>query len=248
MPSANSVDQNNHLGHLGQVATKPFRHSRDPARRRKILDAAKRHFTRFGFKATSVDAVAAEAGCAKGAVYLEFADKESLLREVAQETFALIGSRFAAEVLPIPSPLDRLAATLAFAYRQVAAEPMFEKLMREDPELRALLPEKSMPDAIRDANAQIAQLRSWVDEGIARGEIRADVDRDAVPLVIGLLRFAPLHLSSALRLGLFSGERALAAIVDVFRAGLAARSNTQLRSKAQVRRPQSECKSRRSKR
>ncbi len=206
-----------------------MRQSRDPARRRKILDAAKRHFTRFGFKATSMDAVATEAGCAKGAVYLEFADKETLLREVAQETFAEIGGRFAAEVVPIASPLERLAATLAFAYRYFAAEPMFEKLLREDPELSALLPEKSLPETTRAANAQIAQLRGWVDEGIAAGEIRTDVDRDAVPLVIGLLRFAPLHLRSALRLGTFSGERALAAIVDVFRAGLAAPPTKQTR-------------------
>jgi AcrR family transcriptional regulator len=224
------------------VVAKPVRQARDPARRRKILDAAKRHFTRFGFKATSIDAIAAEAGCAKGAVYLEFADKETLLREVAQETFVAIGARFADEVLPISSPLDRLAATLAFAYRQMAAEPLFEKLMREDPELRALLPEKSLADVTKDAKAQIAQLRSWVDEGIQLGEIRPDVDRDAIPLVIGLLRFAPMHLPSALRLGVFSGERALAAIVDVFRAGLAAGAPAERRG------PPSARKARRAKR
>jgi TetR/AcrR family transcriptional regulator, cholesterol catabolism regulator len=199
----------------------PPSRSRDPARRRKILEAAKRLFTRVGFKATNLEAIAAEAGCAKGALYLEFEDKQALLREVAMNTFAAIRARFDAEVLPIDSPLERLVATLRFAHRQMVAEPMFAKLMREDPELRALLP-ASEADVAREARAQIAELRGWVDEGIARGEIRPGVDRDAVPLVLGVLRFAPQHLGVVTSLGLFSAERTLEAIVDLFRAGLAA--------------------------
>jgi TetR/AcrR family transcriptional regulator, cholesterol catabolism regulator len=215
------VDRKRSSGHIfGLMPGRPLR-SRDPARRRKILEAAKRFFTRLGFKATNLEAIAAEAGCAKGALYLEFEDKETLLREVARDTFAAIRARFDAEVLPIDSPLERLVATLRFAYRQAAAEPMFGKLLREDPELRALLP-ASEADVARDARAQIAELRAWVDEGIARGEIRADVDRDAVPMVVGILRFAPQHLGIVTSLGLFSAERTLEAILDLFRAGLAA--------------------------
>ncbi|WP_438017831.1 helix-turn-helix domain-containing protein [Sorangium sp. So ce315] len=195
---------------------------RDPARRTRILDAARRHFIERGFKGTNLDAVAAEAGCAKGALYLEFADKESLLREVVERSFAAIRARFAAEVLGLESPLERLVATLRFAYRQQAAEPLFGKLLREDPDLRAL---RLLDDAATAAaaKAQIAQINGWVDEGISRGEIRPDVDRDAIPAVLGVLRFAPQHLGLVTSLGAFSGERTLDAIADIFRAGLAAR-------------------------
>jgi TetR/AcrR family transcriptional regulator, cholesterol catabolism regulator len=194
---------------------------RDPARRRRILDAAKRHFTTHGYKGTNLDAVAAEAGCAKGALYLEFADKEALLREVVETSFAEISARYVDEVLAIESPLERLAATLRFAYRETAAEPMFGKLLREDPDLTALGLTDD-PKTRESAKVQIDMLVGWVDEGIARGEIRPDVDRDAVPFVIGALRFAPQHLGIVAKLGLFSTERTLEAIVDVFRAGLAA--------------------------
>ena len=64
------------------VARRDVAGPRDPARRRRVLDAAKRHFTLYGLKGTRLDAVAADAGCAKGALYLEFADKEALLIEV----------------------------------------------------------------------------------------------------------------------------------------------------------------------
>ncbi|MDC0740442.1 TetR/AcrR family transcriptional regulator [Polyangium mundeleinium] len=194
---------------------------RDPARRQRILEAARRHFTQHGFKGTNLDAVAAEAGCAKGALYLEFADKESLLREVVEQSFAAIGARYAEEVMSIASPLERLVATLRFAYRQLLADPMFGKLLREDPDFRAL-GLTSDSQKVEEGKAQLAMIRGWVDEGIARGEIRADIDRDAVPIVIGVLRFAPQHLGMIAELGLFSTERALDAIVDVFRAGLAA--------------------------
>ena len=43
-----------------------------------LVDAAERLFTRNGFHATSVDAVADEAGFTKGAVYSNFASKEDL--------------------------------------------------------------------------------------------------------------------------------------------------------------------------
>lgn len=195
---------------------------RDPARRTRILEAAKRLFAERGFKGVNLDAVAAEAGCAKGALYLEFADKEALLGEVVEQSFAAIRARFAAEVMGIDSPLERLVATLRFAYRQQAAEPLFGKLLREDPDLRALRLQDDAASAAA-AKAQVAQIAGWVDEGIARGEIRPDVDRDAIPFVLGVLRFAPQHLGLVTSLGLFAGERTLDAIADIFRAGLAAR-------------------------
>lgn len=186
---------------------------------------AKRHFTGRGFKGTKLDAIAAEAGCAKGALYLEFADKESLLRAVADETFAAIRERFAAEVLAVESPLARLGETLRFAYRQFAREPLFGRLLREDPELRAL-GFGSRGDEVQAARAQIELLAGWVDDGVLRGEIRPDVDRDVVPYVIGVLRFAPQHLAINEGLGLMASERVLDGIVGLFTAGLAVRGAT----------------------
>lgn len=201
--------------------------SRDPSRRRRILQAARQHFTRYGFKGTNLDAVAADAGCAKGALYLEFADKESLLREVAAGVFSEIRARYDAEVRSIASPLARLRETLRFAFRQWATEPLFERLQREDPDLRALVPAEG-PEALRAAaRAQTDEIVAWIDEGIARGEIRPDVDREAVPHVLGVLRFSPQHLGMVTSLGLMPRDRVLDAIVDVFVAGLAPRAEEQ---------------------
>lgn len=204
----------------GRRVSKP----RDPARRRRILDAAKRHFTQYGFKGTNLDAVASDAGCAKGALYLEFTDKEALLREVMAEVLAAIRARFEAEVAALESPHARLVATLRFAFHTLQTEPILARLLRDDPELQALRPHELAAEQGPAVRAQVDELGAWVDEGMARGEIREDIDRDAIPFVIGVLRFAPQHLSLGTG-GLIPGDRVLAAIVDIFAAGLAARTS-----------------------
>jgi AcrR family transcriptional regulator len=56
----------------------PTRAERQAQTRSELVDAAERLFTAQGFHATSIDAVAAEAGFTKGAVYSNFASKEDL--------------------------------------------------------------------------------------------------------------------------------------------------------------------------
>jgi AcrR family transcriptional regulator len=56
----------------------PTRAQRQAQTRHELIDAAERLFTAQGFHATSLDAVAAEAGFTKGAVYSNFASKEDL--------------------------------------------------------------------------------------------------------------------------------------------------------------------------
>jgi AcrR family transcriptional regulator len=60
------------------MATVLTRAERQQRTRDELIDAAERLFSRQGFHATSIDAVAAEAGFTKGAVYPNFASKEDL--------------------------------------------------------------------------------------------------------------------------------------------------------------------------
>jgi AcrR family transcriptional regulator len=60
------------------MRTAPTRAERQAQTRGELVDAAQHLFTAQGFHATSIDAVAAEAGFTKGAVYSNFASKEDL--------------------------------------------------------------------------------------------------------------------------------------------------------------------------
>jgi len=52
--------------------------ARTQATKAKILDAAQSAFAEQGFENTQLDAVAARAGCSRGAIYAHYANKEDL--------------------------------------------------------------------------------------------------------------------------------------------------------------------------
>lgn len=57
-------------------------------RRQQLLDSASVLFSRWGFDKTSMDDIAREAGISKGAVYLEFPNKDALFKAVLHWEFA----------------------------------------------------------------------------------------------------------------------------------------------------------------
>src|SRR5512134_2899298 len=67
----------------------PQRAALEAERREQILDAALRLWTKQGFDATTVEALAREAGIAKGTVYLYFRTKQELLA-AAVERWSLL--------------------------------------------------------------------------------------------------------------------------------------------------------------
>ncbi|MGP3976058.1 TetR/AcrR family transcriptional regulator [Streptomyces sp. 8N114] len=79
------------------------------ARRRQILDGARRCFLRSGFHAASMQDVLKESGLSAGAVYRYFRSKEEIIAAVAEEALETIRSSFdrvaAAEVPPTPDEL-----------------------------------------------------------------------------------------------------------------------------------------------
>ncbi len=54
------------------------------ARRAEILDASLRVFGQYGYRRTSMDDIAREAGIAKGTIYLSFTSKEEVFQALAQ--------------------------------------------------------------------------------------------------------------------------------------------------------------------
>lgn len=69
---------------LSQPSPGPGR-PKDPGKRLAILEAAKKLFPRQGYDATSMDAIASEAGVSKLTVYSHFNDKESLFSAAVTE-------------------------------------------------------------------------------------------------------------------------------------------------------------------
>ena len=61
------------------------------ARRREILDAARKVFDASGYEATTIDAVALAAGVSKGNIYNYFSSKQELFKQVFLEDQTIVG-------------------------------------------------------------------------------------------------------------------------------------------------------------
>lgn len=164
---------------------------RIPDRRERILDAAEALVLEHGFDATTVQAVAARASVGKGAVYLEFDGKTSLLDALLRRGT----ERMAAAVR------DRLGdspARLSTAYR-VGAE-----VLLDDPLMSAaFLDDADVLGAhvrtVTDGryHARHREVRAWIRDLVRAGGLSPEVEPDALALMlssttIGLLSAARL--------------------------------------------------------
>jgi AcrR family transcriptional regulator len=195
--------------------------------RELVLTAAARVFAKRGFHATSLDAIAEEAGFSRGAVYYNFADKEELFLELLDRRCAERAQDL--HTVFADTPGDDVAATSRQA--QLAAQNALDA-MTGDPEWRALYLE-FLAHAARDSafrrrfSKRSAEMRSALEEVvIERTRPVADaleMEPEQLAVVIdalgtGLWAHHMLHGSSAVPRDLFS--KALALIVD----GIAARA------------------------
>jgi AcrR family transcriptional regulator len=109
--------------------------------RRRILDAAVGLFSRYGFKRTSVELLAAEAGVAKPTVYAYFEDKDAIFRGVVETVCeGLLADAEAASRSSAPIE-ERLAAVLSAKltryFELVHASPHAQELVSSQSQLGA---------------------------------------------------------------------------------------------------------------
>jgi AcrR family transcriptional regulator len=197
--------------------------------REEILAAAARVFAKRGFHAASLDAVAAEAGYSRGAVYYNFADKEELFLELLDRRCAERAQDL--RDLFADSKEDDVAATGRQA--QIGADRALSA-MTGDTQWRALYLE-FLAHAARDTafrrrfSKRTAEMRRTLEEVVAdrtapvAEALTMEPDQLAVvidALGVGLWAHHMLHGSRAVPPDLFS--KALAMLVD----GIAARAGT----------------------
>lgn len=77
-----------------------------------ILDAARAVFSREGYAATSVDEIAAEAGIAKGTVYLYFKSKEELYLAALARDIRAFADKAREEMESVPAFREKIEAFL----------------------------------------------------------------------------------------------------------------------------------------
>ncbi len=184
------------------------------SRRARILAVARRQFGRHGFRRTVLDEVAAEAGCAKGSLYLEFPGKKELFFAVLDDVNAEVGRRFMDALAGVTSPAAWLRTMLQLTFETLEREPLLARLLVEEPDAPVLHEYAALDRKRAEAEAGVQKFRELLRQGVAAGELREDLDVEVVPFVLAGLKFLHLH-ADLITVGLIDRRRYFAGLVDM---------------------------------
>lgn len=179
---------------------------------RRILDAAKTCFVRYGFQGASMQQVCAEAGMSPGALYRYFRSKEAIIEAICEADRAEDAKLFA-RVLQNPSVVDGVVEGAMAHMRhmhETNAAPLFAEIYAE-----------SMRNDVVGVtcleNAQNVQemFHGYLASAIRRGEIDPVVDLDALlPSLMAIAHGMALNDLPSLGISYEKLERVIRATVE----------------------------------
>ncbi|MDJ0979687.1 MAG: TetR/AcrR family transcriptional regulator [Erythrobacter sp.] len=141
-------------------------------RRKEVIAAALRVFSKVGYANAKIDDVSEESGAAKGTVYLYFDGKEELFKAVLRETMLPVLEEVEGMVFePNASAADRLRAQFEFFYSRVMKEErrqVMRLVIAEGPNFPEVKEFYFNTILLRALTA----IRATIDFGIERGEFR----------------------------------------------------------------------------
>lgn len=151
---------------------RPFSEAERTDIRNQLLEVARRHFTRFGYRKANVADIAREAGIGKGSFYLFFDSKATAFMAVAEIVEEEVRTAFLEESRERPDAgaRDRVEHLLAFHAGALDREPFLRVAL--DP-LEAASLFRELPQSTADAHqrrdaAFFEQLLiEWADDGIS---------------------------------------------------------------------------------
>lgn len=189
----------------------------EEARREQILKAAEACFCRKGYHRTTVDDIVAEAGLSKGAIYTYFRSKAGILAALVELRTAQDITALQNVFSPSDSTTDKLTKAASFAFDPHVADSeqcdVYGRLSMElwaeaakDEQIRRLF--RTTYERWRETIIEL------IEEGIARGEVRPDID----PPAVASLLFATIEGLSLHRIvsgPVFDWAREKAAFLDL---------------------------------
>jgi TetR/AcrR family transcriptional regulator, transcriptional repressor of aconitase len=157
------------------------------ARRRQILDAARRCYLRNGFHATSMHDILREAGLSAGAVYRYFPGKDELTAAIAADSLARLREAFewVLQTDP-PPPIDQAFTQLGRTIQRMDAEYGLARIAIQVWSEAVRSPDlaQRLRDLVVGVRALVVQMVRIYQE---RGEIGQDVPAEKIgPVIAGI--------------------------------------------------------------
>lgn len=189
--------------------------------RLRLLQAAAELFEKHGYRRTSMDAVALQAGVAKGTVYVHFKDKSDLLYQVILEEKKRIGARFAALFAERLAPAERLRRYLEMALLSTLDSPLIARLLKGDREMQLWLDELPGSTRGRVMEAQDVGIQ-FLLEGVGQFDALSASERSERSKVLLAVLLMAGHLMEPIALRGMSPQRFAAQLGKVLVGGIGA--------------------------
>jgi len=186
-------------------------------KRRQILDAAVRVFSRHGFHTSRVGDIAEEAGVAHGLLYHYFASKDEVLETVFRENWGQLLARFEGVAASDEPPDEKLRGIVKILLRTWRNDPDLVTVM-----VREVARSARLATQVDDIGRGFEIIQRVIEEGQAIGAFRADLDARLASWVVygGLEEILTGWVMGRLPDGDEEVARAERTIVDVVCGGL----------------------------
>lgn len=158
-----------------------------------IRECAVRLFGKKGYTGTSMRDIANEVGVLPGSLYAHIASKEALLVEIVDDGIGCFNERVAPLVRSEGPPVSRLRAMIMAHVEVVADHPERSQVVFHQ---WRFLADENLPFAIKRRRAYEGYFVEVVEQGIADGSLKGDINpRIAVLTILGALNWTPEWLS-----------------------------------------------------
>jgi AcrR family transcriptional regulator len=147
-------------------------------RREEVLRAAASCFAEAGYRATSMRTIGDAAGLLAGSLYTHFDSKLQMLEELMSRFFHELLPRQRAAYAAAGSVADRLQLLIDEVV--AVCDRHREVVMVIEVDWHEISNTKELSDIVELARESSRLLRRLLDEGVACGEVRDDVDLDSV--------------------------------------------------------------------
>ena len=167
--------------------------------REKILDAARELFVTYGYDGVTMRKVAERIEYSPTAIYLHFADKESLFREVCYQDFHSLSEAFR-DLVKIEDPGERLSACGRTYVEFAVANPNHYRLMFMTSHPKSLkFTEEELAGRGNPNDDAYAFLLALVRDSLKAGAFRPELTD---PQLIAQTLWAAVHGVASLAIGM----------------------------------------------
>ncbi len=186
-------------------------------KRQRILKAATELFIQHGYRKTSVDDVARDAGVAKGTVYLYFKTKADLLAQAIVEE----KKRFVIKLKPVleAPPQDRLRLYIRMALVVLNEMPLMSKLMSGDREVLVALEEMDTDLRQQVLGFQLHFVSEMLDAAAGSNKFPREERLERAKVLLGLIYSFGVISDERVRQGM-SIERFAEILADIMLNGV----------------------------